>query len=408
MARVVEVVVVGAGLAGLRCCEVLNRNGIEVVLLEAAPKVGGRLASHLIDGYLIDQGFQLINPGYPELRASGVLADFDLRSFPSAVMIATEEGLLSLPDPRRAPFGSLRGLRRLGCTTSDLVRIGRLLVHLARGDGSQLREDEECSTEEGLLRLGISTAAHERLLAPFLRGTLLDDELLPSWRYSEMLLRSFMRGRPGTHPEGVAALPAAMAARLGHTTIVTGSPARRITATQVHTDHEHYRARAVVVATDPDAATRLLGTAAYPWRAQTTWWYSLPTLRDSAALRLLPGDDPIASALDLTSVAPERAPDGRALVAAAKNGLHPGGPSEQAARVSVARLYSADLADVTPITTSLVARALPERGELLGKRTRPIDGAPILAGDYLTTPSIQGALVSGRHAAVAALRRLGR
>jgi len=76
-----DVVIVGAGLAGLRAAQVLEARDLSVLLLDANDHVGGRLASHRRDGFVIDEGFQLINPSYPELVATRALASFDLRSY---------------------------------------------------------------------------------------------------------------------------------------------------------------------------------------------------------------------------------------------------------------------------------------------------------------------------------------
>ncbi|OYV58220.1 MAG: hypothetical protein B7Z69_09985, partial [Actinobacteria bacterium 21-73-9] len=52
----VDVIVVGAGLAGLRAVQVLNASGRSVLVLERAPVLGGRLASVTVDGYVLDEG----------------------------------------------------------------------------------------------------------------------------------------------------------------------------------------------------------------------------------------------------------------------------------------------------------------------------------------------------------------
>ena len=58
-------VVIGAGLAGLSAALTLQRAGAEVTVLESSDRAGGRIASDLIDGFILDRGFQLINTNYP-------------------------------------------------------------------------------------------------------------------------------------------------------------------------------------------------------------------------------------------------------------------------------------------------------------------------------------------------------
>src|ERR671917_189435 len=67
-----QVVVVGAGLAGLSAAVRLRAAGVDVHVAEAAGHAGGRLATERIDGFVVDRGFQVLNTGYP--RA----ADLDL------------------------------------------------------------------------------------------------------------------------------------------------------------------------------------------------------------------------------------------------------------------------------------------------------------------------------------------
>ena len=83
-----DVIIVGAGLAGLRAAQVLTRQGHAVRLIESSDHVGGRVRSHWCDDFLLDDGFQLINPSYPELVTSGVLAALDLRSFAPVIQFS--------------------------------------------------------------------------------------------------------------------------------------------------------------------------------------------------------------------------------------------------------------------------------------------------------------------------------
>ena len=67
-----DVVIVGGGLAGLAAARRLHRAGVPWRLLEAGDRLGGRVATDQVDGYLLDRGFQVLNTAYPRL---GTLLD---------------------------------------------------------------------------------------------------------------------------------------------------------------------------------------------------------------------------------------------------------------------------------------------------------------------------------------------
>lgn len=348
-----DVLVVGAGLAGLRAAQVLDRAGVEVTLIDAAREVGGRARSYECDGFVLDRGFQLINPAYPELLASAVLPRLDLRRFAAVIRFVDDEGSVELADPRVAPWRAL------------------------------------------------SERAIDGVVAPFLRGTFLDDELETSWHYGQMVLKSFTRGRPGTPAHGVGALARALAESLTRTTLRLGEEVLNVSPRAVETDQGRYEAAAVIVAVDAAHASRLAGVDDVVWRSQTTWWWSLPRLADSDQLRIDRRRRFLSSTLDVSSVAPERAPRDRSLVAAAANGLA-GADEDERVRDDVARLYAVATRDVELVSRDDVRHALPRVPAPLRRRS-PRVGDVFVAGDYLETPSIQGALVSGRHAAQAVL-----
>ena len=52
-----EVTVVGAGLAGLSAALTLQEAGCSVRIIEASDRPGGRVASDVIDGFILDRRF---------------------------------------------------------------------------------------------------------------------------------------------------------------------------------------------------------------------------------------------------------------------------------------------------------------------------------------------------------------
>jgi phytoene dehydrogenase-like protein len=402
-----DVVIVGAGLAGLRAAALLESNGLSVLLLEKRECVGGRMASHTCDGFILDEGFQLINPSYPELRATGVLADFDLRSFEPSVRLLRGNTSMTVVDPRSSPREAIAFLRSRDIPLVDVARAARLFVHCGLGSAQRIIGQRDTSTKRGLESYGFSSSMIDRVWLPFLRGTLLEEDLNGSWQYTQLLLRSFFKGRPGTHPGGIAALPRTMAARLRTTTLRLGEAVSNVTGTRVQTSEGEYQGRAVILATDSTDANGLVAGERVEWLSQTTWWLALPQGSDRSSLQIDVLTRPFTSALDLTAVAPERAPAGKTLVAVPANGVFDSKELDEAAIEYAARLFDTSTADISLVEKSVVPRALPKLGFPLNLSISQRRGDVVMAGDYLQTPSIQGALVSGRRAAQQVLNLLG-
>ena len=82
-----DVVVVGAGLAGLTAADRLTRDGLEVIVIESSDSVGGRVRTDQVGGFLLDRGFQVLNTGYPAARRILDLDALDLREFRRAALL---------------------------------------------------------------------------------------------------------------------------------------------------------------------------------------------------------------------------------------------------------------------------------------------------------------------------------
>ncbi len=72
-----DVLIVGAGLAGLNAARILNAEGIHAVLVDKGRSVGGRMATRRIGGGLADHGAQFFTVRDPEFQTmlDGWLAD---------------------------------------------------------------------------------------------------------------------------------------------------------------------------------------------------------------------------------------------------------------------------------------------------------------------------------------------
>ena len=396
-----DVLIVGSGLAGLRACQLLSAAGLAVTVVDQSDGPGGRVRSHLVDGFILDEGFQLINPSYPELRASGVLPALDLRPTDPVIRYVETHGYHDLVDPRFAPWRAASALRHPQLSLRDALRIARLFTNARLRSVESLTRGADFATADGLRAEGLSENVINGVLQPFLRGTVLDEALETSWHYTQLLIKSFVSGRPGTPAGGAQVLSNALLATSPGATVCFNTPVHAVTATSVTTDAGVLNARAVIVATDGTNAAELVGGEAPLWRTQTAYWCSVPALSNSGQFRI----DAVRglwNMLDISAAAPERSPAGRSLIVASAVG----DVDDPSLLRDVARLYDLDVRDVVVLERQVITQALPVIQRPLDLHQPVTRGGVVVAGDYLSTPSIQGAMVSGRRAARAVLTDL--
>lgn len=68
-----DVVVVGAGLAGLAAATRLQQAGIETIVVEQGDAVGGRVRTDVVDGFRLDRGFQVLTEADARAQAGRLL-----------------------------------------------------------------------------------------------------------------------------------------------------------------------------------------------------------------------------------------------------------------------------------------------------------------------------------------------
>lgn len=407
-----DVIVIGAGLAGLRCATRLADAGRDVVVLEAGETVGGRERTDIVDGFRLDLGFHVLNPAYPAIRRWVDVDALALRRFPVAVGVRLEDRVVRLAHPVRHPFSLPETLASGLVRPADLAALARWAAPTAVS-ARAAKAGTDRTLEEAWDRAGLRGPLRESVLEPFLAGVLADDRQETSDAFVRLLVRSFAIGRPGVPAAGIGALPAQLAdtARRAGAGIRVG---HRVVSTRPRGSGWHVgiegrdavTARAVVIATGLDPA---LDVALPRPRGLQTWWFATDDAPSEDAALRVDGRrrGPIVNTAIMTNTAPTYAPRGQHLVQATC--VMPSAATEDGIRSQLAEIWETDTRPWRLLRRDDIARALPAQDPPLRLR-RPVrlgDGRYI-AGDHRDTASIQGALVSGQRAAEAVLADLAR
>lgn len=408
----VEVLVIGAGLAGLRCAGLLAAAGREVRVWEGGDDVGGRVRTDVIDGFLCDRGFQVLNPAYPELAACVDIAGLRLQPFAAGVAVRRERGTAVLAHPLRAPTLMPKMLASGMIRPREAVGLARWAAGALRPRAVKSRHGDR-TVGEGLDRCG-ARGELRRVVDRFLAGVVLEDTGATSDAFCLLLARMFVLGVPGLPAEGMRALPQQLAAPL-ESRIELGRK-----ATQVEHDGKRWtvrgtdavaRARDVVVATDPVAAAALTGHPPPAMHGVVTDWWAADEAPSTLPMLWVDGRSqppgPLLNTAVISAAAPSYAPPGRHLISASALLKTGGAPPEE----SETRRHAADILGVGGqgwrlLKRHVIADALPAQPPPLRVR-RPVRIREGLwwCGDHRDTASIQGALVSGRRTAEQILRQ---
>jgi phytoene dehydrogenase-like protein len=404
-----DVIVVGAGLAGLAAARELTIAGADVVVVDAADEVGGRVRTDVVDGLLLDRGFQVLNPAYPEVRRLLDLPALDLRPLVPGVVAITDAGPRRLADPRRRPQWLSDAMTSDTGSVLSKARLARYVARAVSRTNRGSTASDDLPAGVALRSAGVDSRLVDQVVGPFLSGVFGEVGLTTSRRFMDLVLTSLVNGTPSVPARGMQAVPRQLLDALPDGTVRLGTRVLEAGAGWVRTAEGTVRAHEVIVATDPTTAVSLVpGMVVPPGRDLTTWYFvadcPASDLTDGEGIVVVDRRGPLANAVAISNAAPEYAPGGRVLVAASAVGVRDRLEDEHEARAHLARMFGTDTRRWEAVACYPLRYALPAMLPPLSVR-RPVrmtDGL-IVAGDHRDTASIQGALVSGRRAARAAL-----
>ena len=412
-----DVIIIGAGTAGLSAAHQLNRAGVSVSVLEAAPCVGGRMVTHDVDGFRLDHLGPLLSSGRsepdltpgldgPALKdfAPGLLVHSDGRRYRTGTIRSARGALRAVRARSSAPYPPLGG-------AIDQARLGAALGRLAATPESRLLARPERTALAALSARGLPSRTVNGFLRPLLSALLSDPELTTSSRVADLALRDYARGGLCVPAGGSAALPELLAAALPPDTIRTGVHVTAADITAVRTkEHGELRCRSLLLATGAGAAAELLPGLRMPsFHPVTVLHHTAPAPPPTGTSLLLDADrsGPVAHTAVMSEVDPSRAPQGRTLITSTVLGTPP--PDlDRTVRAHLAALYGTPTDD----WELLAAHHDPEAVPAMPAPHDPHRPVRILAGlyvcgDHRDTSTVRGALRSGRRAASAILADLG-
>lgn len=416
-----HVVIIGAGLAGLACAGSFQRLGLPYTVIEAQPTIGGRVQTDEVEGFLLDRGFQVLLSSYEEVRMQVPWEMLEAQPFNQGAVLASKaKGLQPFLDPTHHAEGWKNLLNPPLGDTKDVAQLGFMKLWYSLLSEEQTLNTPERSTLDALKAKGFSEATLERFFKPFFGGVFLDSDLGTSVKKFRWAYHYFATGQACLPSGGMRTLPRLLAEDLPESRFWLDKRVAPLNpeAPMQTADGEPLQASHVVLATDIAGAAYLLNEPLpTPTHTAEVWYFAAESLPEGARPALYLADQREAAEqqpailhwcfpslvnsgyapegqhlVSVTTCARQRDCDELAYAESIKGQL---GDYFKTACGSWRFLRRYWETNALPATTQRYGH-----GNLTPLQEKAKAYGVTLAGDYLETASIQGALKSGRQAAM--------
>ncbi|CAH8391350.1 unnamed protein product [Eruca vesicaria subsp. sativa] len=424
------VIIIGAGLAGLAAATRLTSAQIPFQLLEASDGVGGRVRTDVVDGFFLDRGFQIFITAYPEAKKLLDYESLDLQRFYAGAKVFHGGEFHTVADPLRHLLDSVASLTNPIGSVFDkgLIALTRARV-LVRSDEEILTSVEEVTTIELLRKIGFSDEILDRFFRPFFGGIFFDRDLETTSKLFDFVFRCLALGENTLPAMGIGEIPNQLAGKLPVDSILlntrvasveyqngSGSPLVRLQDGGVLNAE-----LGVILAVEQPQVDKLLNGIREPVSIKPA--RSTVCIYFAAEPDQIPVQDPVLflngtnsgiinNMFFPTNVARTYAPPGKALVSVSLIGLFEDRSDEELAAEVIRELSGwfgeSSVMSWRHLRTYRIGFAQPNQCPPTDLVKDPRVGAGLyLCGDYMTSATFDGALVSGRRAVEALLQEKG-
>jgi phytoene dehydrogenase-like protein len=404
-----QVIIIGAGVAGLVAALELERYSYKPLILEAADRVGGRVITDQVEGFQLDYGFQVLLTAYPECKQYLDYEALKLRYFDPGAIIFEDGKRMIFNDPLRKPAGALQLLFSSLGTLSDKLKLGKLNLELRKMTIEEIFQQPDMTTMEYLKKYGFSEKVLSNFLKPFFSGIFLEDQLSTSSRMFQFIFKMFSEGYAAIPAEGMQAIPEQLFKKLRNTEIRFNSKVKSVEPGKVILENEEtLTAESIIIATNPEEMMPNMKGQFSGFKSTVNLYFSVPTdpIKKNM-LGLVPEEKYLINNFCFVNdAAPEYAPKGQNLLSVTLVGIPEMDDRqlEELVKKELIQLVDPSMREAKLLKIYRIKQALPkvdDPQQFVNYTSSRIYENIFLAGDYLLNGSLNAAMTSGRNAAMA-------
>ncbi|KAK1267265.1 hypothetical protein QJS04_geneDACA000694 [Acorus gramineus] len=416
-------IIIGGGLSGLSAAVHLHSSSVPFILLESSDDIGGRVRTDIVDGFLLDRGFQIFITAYPHARRLLDYQSLSLNTFYSGALVyCPDRRFHPVSDPFRHLPDSLSGLFNPVGTLSDKLLVGLTRLRSLLTSDDDILTAEEVPVLDLLRRSGFSESMIDRFFRPFFGGIFFDSDLETTSRLFNFIFKCLASGDNVVPSEGIAAIPRQLAGRLPAGSVRLNSRVESIEVdpfgppvVRLEGGDAFEAELGLILAVEEFEAERLLkipsrvGKERRPARGTVCVYFAADRAPVSDPVLILNGSGRgiVNNMCFMTNIAPSYGPPGKVLVSVTVVGAREGTSDEDLTAQIVGELSGwfgeGEVREWRHLRTYRIGFAQPDQSpptDLTGRDPR-VGSRVYVCGDYWSSATFDGALVSGTRAAEA-------
>ena len=393
-----QVAILGAGLAGLSAALECEQKGLDYLLIEKDNIVGGQLKTDIIDGYVLDKGFQVLSTRYPMTKKLLNYKTLQLHYFDSGAKCWNENNSYYLYNPLRHLVKSIKHRKNTVLSKKDYVKLISLFIKFLLSTDRFLFKQKEKEIITFLTDKNFSESIIDQFFTPFFAGVFLDKELSSSSRLFQYYLKNFIFGKTAIPQDGIAAIPKQLSEKCNNSKILLNHTIKDVRNNIIHTDNMDIKADYVICALDGASSSKLFNFPKPIYHKTQNIYFAAESAIDSDKLINLNStkNHLINNFHCVTSINPKSSPQGKYLYSLSiiNEEKH---IDENTIKKEASSIFGKDIENWTFLKEYSIKNAvLRQRTSQYKYNNRYNKNKLYFCGDWTIQGSIQGALESGQ------------
>ncbi len=403
--------IIGAGVSGLIAAQILENYGYQPTIIEASNSVGGRVKSDIVDGYVLDHGFQVLLTSYPAAKKYLDYTQLDLQEFLPGVTLFKNGKKQTIGDPLRNLSLLIPTLLSSIGNFSDKLKILKLNTLLKKKEIEEIFNSTEISTLEYLQNFGFSDKIIDSFFRPFFSGIFLEPNLDTSSRMFEFVYKMFGDGLAVVPKNGIQAIPNQLKENLKNTKFLLNSNVKEVKDKSIVLENDTLiQSDITIIATEASSLVSNLKNQETVWKSCDTLYFKTKNAVISKPLIGLISDKNslINNIFYPTNIANSSKGNQQLLsVTIVKD--HQLNEKQLINTVTKELLEFCQISDISFLKRYQIKKGLPKLSNLqyeISSTETKLKSTLFLAGDQLLNGSLNAAMIAGERAALGVIQNL--